>query len=76
MSTIKKESYQVEGMTCSGCERAVQRSVSGVEGVQTAAADHKTATVSVEFDPDKATVDQIRDAVGRVGYKFVGERKS
>ncbi len=73
MDTNKKEVYRVEGMTCSGCERAVQRSVSALDGVTTAAADANASTVTVEFDPGKLKVEQVRDAVSKLGYKFVGE---
>ncbi len=74
MSTLKKESYLVEGMTCSGCERAIQRVVSNLEGVASATADLNTSTVSVEFDPAKVTIGEISSAVNKIGYKFVGER--
>jgi Cu+-exporting ATPase len=74
MGSNKKESYLVEGMTCSGCERAIQRVVSGIEGVQSAKADAQSSTVSVEYNPEKVNVDQIRSAVGKIGYKFVGKK--
>jgi mercuric ion transport protein len=70
----KKESYLVEGMTCSGCERTVGKVVGNLEGVTSSKADLKSSTLSVEYDPSKVTIDQIKDAVNRVGYKFVGER--
>jgi copper ion binding protein len=70
----KKESYSIEGMTCSGCERTVSRVVGNIEGVKSAKADLKTSTMSVEYDPQKVTIDQIKAAVNGVGYKFVGER--
>lgn len=72
MSTnTKKESYLVEGMTCSGCERAIQRVVSGLEGVESAKADLSTATVSVEYNPEKVNLDEIKSAVSKIGYKVV-----
>ena len=72
----KKESYLVEGMTCAGCERAIQKVVGNLEGVEFAKADLATSTVSVEYDPEKVQVDQTKSAVGRIGYKIVGERPS
>ena len=74
METIKKEIYLVEGMTCSGCERTVQRVVENLEGVKSSKADLKSSTVSVEYDPSKVSIDKIKSAVDGVGYKFVGER--
>jgi copper chaperone CopZ len=70
----KKESYLVEGMTCSGCERAVSGVIANIEGVSASKADLDSSTVTIEYDPSKVTIDDIRDAVKRVGYKFVGER--
>ena len=70
----KKESYLVEGMTCSGCERTVSRVVGNLEGVTASKADLASSTVSVEYDPSKVNIDKIKAAVNSVGYKFVGER--
>ena len=70
----KKESYLVEGMTCSGCERTVSKVISNLEGVTSSKADLKSATVSIEYDPSKVTIDKIKNAVNGVGYKFMGER--
>lgn len=74
MSTVKKGSYLVEGMTCSGCERAIQKTLSNMEGVESAKADLKSATVSVAYDPEKVRIDEIQSAINKIGYKFVGER--
>ncbi|HEY9488256.1 MAG TPA: cation transporter [Chryseosolibacter sp.] len=73
MSINKKESYLVEGMTCSGCERAIQRIVSSLEGVESAKADLNSSTVSVEYNPEKVNIEQIKTAVNKIGYKFVGK---
>lgn len=70
----RKESYLVEGMTCSGCERTIQKVVGNIEGVKSSKADLKSSTVSVEYDPDKVSIERIRSAVNGVGYKFIGER--
>lgn len=70
----KKESYLVEGMTCSGCERTVSKVVANLEGVSSSKADLNSSTVTVEYDPSKVTIDKIKNAVNGVGYKFVGAR--
>ena len=69
---MKKENYRVEGLTCSGCERTVSKVVSTLEGVTAAKADANSASLSVEFDPAKVTESKIKEAVDKVGYKFVG----
>lgn len=70
---IVKAKYLIEGMSCSGCERTVQNVISNIKGVANAKADLSSASVSVEYDPSVATLDAIREAVNRVGYKFTGE---
>jgi mercuric ion transport protein len=70
----KKESYLVEGMTCPGCERTVQKVVGNIDGVKSSKADLASSTVSVEYDPSKVTIDNIRSAINKVGHKFVGQR--
>ena len=70
---MKKETYLIEGMTCSGCERTVQRVIGNIEGVTSSKADLTSATVSLEYDPEKVTIDKIKEAVDKVGYKFVGQ---
>ncbi len=72
---MEKQSYVVEGMTCSGCERTVSRVIGNIEGVKSSAADHTSSRVTVEFDPAKVDAEKIRKAVSSVGYTFVGEAK-
>jgi copper chaperone CopZ len=61
-------------MTCSGCERTVQKVVSNIEGVSHSKADLKSSTIEIEYDPEKVTIDKIKSTVNGIGYKFVGER--
>ena len=68
-----KEKYLIEGMTCNGCERTVQKVISNIEGVSSAKADLASSTVAVEYDSAKVKIDTIKEAVNRVGYKFVGK---
>ena len=69
----KKEKYQIEGMSCSGCERTVSKVVGNLEGVKSSTADLATSSLSVEYDPSIVTVEAIKSAVERTGYKLVGE---
>ena len=73
MSTLRK-SYLVEGMTCSGCERAIQKVVSNLEGIKSAKADLTESTLTLEYNPEKVDIGAIKSAVSSIGYKFIGER--
>lgn len=58
----------VKGMTCSGCERAVERALSRVDGVLTAKASARDEQVAVTYDADRTDAGQLRQAVADAGY--------
>ncbi|MEO5599640.1 MAG: cation transporter [Cyclobacteriaceae bacterium] len=70
----KKETYLVEGMSCSGCERTVQKVITGLEGVKSAKADVTSASVSIEYDPTHVNIEAIMAAVNKVGYRITGKK--
>jgi copper ion binding protein len=59
---------KVEGMTCDGCVRSVERKLSKVEGVASARVNLGTGKAAVEFDDSRAQVDQLIAAVEQIGY--------
>jgi copper chaperone CopZ len=58
----------VTGMTCGGCENAVQRAVGSLPGVQQVTASHRDATVRVMFDPARISRDEIERKITQAGY--------
>jgi copper chaperone CopZ len=58
----------VTGMTCGGCENAVQRAVGSLPGVQQVTASHRDATVRVQFDPARISRDDIERKITQAGY--------
>ncbi len=62
----------IEGMTCASCVRRVERALARVEGVEEANVNLATGRARVALDPSVATLDRLRTAVERAGYK-VGE---
>ena len=73
-SGIRKESYLVEGMSCAGCERAIQKAVGNLQGVQNVKADLASSSVSFEYDSSSVTIDEIKATVNKLGYRIAGER--
>lgn len=59
---------KVGGMTCGGCENAIRRVLSMVEGVSAATASHKDAEVRVTFDPARTDRRRIEQAIATAGY--------
>lgn len=60
----------VEGMSCSGCEQAVETALESVQGVTRAEADHDLAQVTVEGEVDR---DALVRAVEQAGYEVAVE---
>jgi len=59
----------VKGMTCEGCQAAVQRALSAVAGVSSAAVDLKGARATVAYDAGKASRGDLEKAVVEAGFE-------
>ena len=62
----------VLGMDCADCARHVERAIAGVPGVLSARVLLAAERALVEYDPARADLDAIRDAVRRAGYDVAG----
>jgi copper chaperone len=60
---------QVTGMTCGGCENAVTRALSRLEGVSNVSASHAQNQVTVQYDAAKVDRAKIADAITKAGYQ-------
>jgi copper chaperone len=58
----------VTGMTCGGCENAVKRAVSRLDGVANVSASHADNRVVVEYDATKVERDRVAEAISKAGY--------
>lgn len=59
----------VEGMSCSHCVNAVKKAVGSLDGIHTVEVSLEEKAVSVEFDPGKSSVEQIKEAIDDQGYE-------
>jgi copper chaperone CopZ len=67
MSDAKLE-MQVEGMSCQGCVRTIQRKLSSQPGVKQAHVNLAAARAVVEYDDALTTPDALLAAVEQIGY--------
>lgn len=65
---MKKEKFDVTGMTCSACSSRVEKCVSKLEGAEKVSVNLLTNSMQVEFDESKINERQIIDAVVKAGY--------
>ena len=66
---MKKEVFQVEGMSCNHCKMAVETAVKKMPGMLLAEVDLTKKTLCVEYENEKITPLQIRQAVEEAGFE-------
>lgn len=72
---MNKESFKIEGMTCSACANRVERTVKKLNGVNNSTVNFATETLTVEFNEAELSNENIEEAVVKAGYKLVKEDK-
>jgi len=69
-----KEIYKVDGMSCTACAASVNSMLSAVDGVISANVNFANQTVLVEFDPEKAPLKKLEEAVSKIGYNLITDK--
>lgn len=69
---MEKQRFYIEGMTCSGCERTLERVVSRLDGVVSVAADQHRGVLEVRYSAP-CTEAAITRSVEAAGYSVVEE---
>jgi copper ion binding protein len=67
---VRSTTFQVTGMTCAHCERAIREEVGQVAGVERVDVDLSTGTVTVVADRPVDRTD-VAAAVDEAGYRLV-----
>lgn len=70
MKTITK-TVHVDGMTCSACSAAIERNLLKAEGVIKASVNLATEKLTVEYDAERISMEEISARVDKLGYKVV-----
>lgn len=68
---MKKESFLVEGMTCSSCAQTVEKTVQKLSGVKDASVNFATEKLTVSYNEDELDVQNISEAVHQAGYEVI-----
>ena len=63
----KEEKFTVYG-NCGMCEKKIEGSLADVEGVASADWDVESEEMTVKFDPDVISLDDIKQKIADVGY--------
>ena len=65
---VTEVEFSVAGMTCGSCAARVERALSRQDGVERAAVNLATERAVVAFDPERVALDELVNAVGKIGY--------
>ncbi len=60
---------KVEGMSCMGCVRTVERALTILPGVKQAEVDLERGSARVTYDSEQISLDQLVHAVNKSGYQ-------
>ncbi len=70
---MEKKTLSIIGMTCASCARAVERSVSKLDGVDFANVNFATEKLAIEYEETNLNINQIKLAIRKAGYDIVEE---
>lgn len=65
---IMKIDIAVDGMTCGGCVKSVERALSHQAGVSAAKASLEAKRVTVEFDAAQTNQAQLENTIRKAGF--------
>lgn len=65
------ETLKVQGMSCNHCVNSIEGSVGNLKGVSSVKVELKSGDVTVEFDNEAITLDQIKETIEEQGYDIV-----
>ncbi|MFC2090729.1 cation transporter [Bacteroidota bacterium] len=68
VENLVEVSIPVHGMTCEGCENAIKKSVSSLEGIADVSASHIDSIAVVKYDKSATNVDAIEGKIADAGY--------
>jgi copper chaperone len=63
------KTLSVEGMSCMHCVNAIKDSVGALNGVDNVVVDLQEKKVMVEYDPERVSIDTIKDTIEDQGYE-------
>ncbi len=70
MDNTREIEIKVTGMSCSHCEATVKRNLESMEGITNVEADSRKSVVKISGS--NIDLEQVKNTVNKLGYKFVG----
>jgi copper chaperone len=68
---MEKISLNVSGMSCEHCVKAIKNGLLELDGIIDVKVYLEEGTVTVEYEPSKVTIDNIKNVIEDAGYEVV-----
>ena len=70
-----KQIYPVLGMSCASCASSVESMLNAQTGVLSASVNYANGEVYIEFDEKIAKLNEMQDAVKKIGYELIIQKE-
>ena len=64
--------FRIEHIHCGGCESAISKALTRLDGVSDVAAGSTTNQVTVRYDESQTSTDAIAERLAAAGYPVIG----
>ncbi len=69
----EKIALVIKGMSCASCAQTIEKAFRKKEGVLEAYVNFASEKATVFFDPERVSLDELKEVVANTGYQVVGE---
>ena len=72
----EKISLQIGGMSCVNCAKTIEKALNSRQGIYVASVNFATEKVTVEYNPEQASLASIKKTIQDVGYQVIEAEKN
>lgn len=72
---LHTRTFKVEGMSCAACANRVEKITSKLAGVESAAVNFASETLTVIYDSQKVETAKLKEVVQKAGYKLISQEE-
>lgn len=73
---MRKNTFKIKGMFCTGCENRIQNRLKTIDGIKTVKADWNKEEIKLEYDENKTNLQEIKENIEDLGYELMENKNS
>ena len=75
VENLVEVTFNVEGMTCEGCENAIAASIESLDGIAEVKSSHAEKWTTVSYDKALTSPEDIKTKIADAGYEVEGVKE-